>query len=939
MCLIMLFSLCNIAQPQEVKIAKAASDTIVVPSPRKAILLSNSLVQATSSKDVKDDFSLDIDPMTSPFSSLEFTELSSNPQYNYTGYTLSSSGAGGITLNSFIASANIDKGYYVLPSQVAMVSLVKVGEVEPSKETGEQKPVLQRFDLSYTDPESGNPTTKHFEINSVYIYDLNVTTIGDTLYNEPTSQIVRISNQAFQGDNSFPRTGVDLVLPKRINNVPSFAGNTRIRQVLCDGDSITTIPQNTFSNCTNLEYVYLPNINTIEDSAFYKCTRLGLDRTIGGTGSTKLIEFPLLQTIGNRVWCDCTSLVSIMFGKTIQSIGSGAFYGCTSLISVNLTSGGTGSAGTNFISEIPDSCFYGCTNLASIGITDKLTKIGSSAFYGCNMSEFHFETTRMKTIESSAFENCSGLEYIVLPETITSLSSGAFKGCKSLRYVYSDANVLGSSQADNIVSTEYTTFINAGNDREAPIVCKKGTTTSLDGFHIYSGMSVVVSDSCMDVNVDTIKVLKNGIDVTSKMEITSGYNTKAVKTGGTLEYYITIPQDEFATYEITAADRLGNIGTTKFVYDSNEADSKLPVIQLDGKSAGKDIYQPGVKFTCSDNLGIAGVTVNGDKSSSTGMLKEDGTYEIEVTDLAGNKTKRTVIIDGVAPVVNGVTNNQVARDLNGSIEVTDDYLKEVLIDGIDYTSKADDISGLKSGVHKLEVCDYAGNKVEINFILDSVGPSCNITKNAYYNKNVVINLNSICGISKAIVTDKDSNAKNVSNGYIVSSDGKYSLEVTDKLSNSIQVSFVIDKTAPKISNIKNKGYYKANSTAIQSMHVYDENIDTNRSYTQYGGIQTAGTYLSCQKDGIYKIVAYDLANNKTEVTFTYDTKAPKVNVKKNKKYKKGTKLIFSDKYGIKSAKLNGKKVKNKSKLKKKGKNKLVVIDKAGNKTSVTFKVK
>lgn len=73
--------------------------------------------------------------------------------------------------------------------------------------------------------------------------------------------------------------------------------------------------------------------------------------------------------------------------------------------------------------------------------------------------------------------------------------------------------------------------------------------------------------------------------------------------------------------------------------------------------------------------------------------------------------------------------------------------------------------------------------------------------------------------------------------------------------------------------------------------------------------------------------------------FTIDKKKATVNVKKNKVYKKGQKVTFKDASGIKSAKLDGKKITSGSTVKKKGTHTLIVTDTAGNKTTVKFKIK
>lgn len=97
-----------------------------------------------------------------------------------------------------------------------------------------------------------------------------------------------------------------------------------------------------------------------------------------------------------------------------------------------------------------------------------------------------------------------------------------------------------------------------------------------------------------------------------------------------------------------------------------------------------------------------------------------------------------------------------------------------------------------------------------------------------------------------------------------------------------------------------------------------------------------------EKYGILYI-RYTLPNGKIKTVhttgFCIDNTAPKVNVKKNQKYEKGKKLIFSDPFGVKWAKLDGKKIKSGTKVTIKGKHQLVVMDKAGNKKSISFVIR
>lgn len=80
-------------------------------------------------------------------------------------------------------------------------------------------------------------------------------------------------------------------------------------------------------------------------------------------------------------------------------------------------------------------------------------------------------------------------------------------------------------------------------------------------------------------------------------------------------------------------------------------------------------------------------------------------------------------------------------------------------------------------------------------------------------------------------------------------------------------------------------------------------------------------------------------NNKAVKPEKKDTKKPTVTgVTNGKKYTKAVKIKFKDASGIKYAKLNKKNIKSGYKVKKSGKYKLTVVDKAGNKRIVKFRV-
>lgn len=128
-------------------------------------------------------------------------------------------------------------------------------------------------------------------------------------------------------------------------------------------------------------------------------------------------------------------------------------------------------------------------------------------------------------------------------------------------------------------------------------------------------------------------------------------------------------------------------------------------------------------------------------------------------------------------------------------------------------------------------------------------------------------------------------------------------------------------------------YIKAKKVALDT-------VDKVKKITVNGKTVSGKMTFSAAEDGQYKVVA-KTANSTIKQTFIKDTKAPTIKGVKNKKtYKKAVTIKFSDATsGIKSATLNGKKIKSGKKVKKNGTYTLVITDKAGNSKTVKFTIK
>ena len=130
-------------------------------------------------------------------------------------------------------------------------------------------------------------------------------------------------------------------------------------------DSVTSIGDYAFYNCSSLTSVTIPNsVTSIGSSAFAWCESL-----------TSVTIPDSVNSIGNYAFHDCTSLASVTIPNSVMSIGSGAFYNCYSLTSVTIP---------DSVTSIGEYAFFWCTDLTSVTIGDSVTSIGSCAFYYCD---------------------------------------------------------------------------------------------------------------------------------------------------------------------------------------------------------------------------------------------------------------------------------------------------------------------------------------------------------------------------------------------------------------------------------------------------------------------------------------------------------------------------------------------------------------------------
>jgi len=377
------------------------------------------------------------------------------------------------------------------------------------------------------DMYSYGPFYENTNIKSVIIEN-GVTSIGDGVFQGCTSlrsvtipdSVTSIGDDAFYGcyftsENFVNNSNVELDDSSKPTIVDTDAGGfcikdnelVNMRPTYAIGeitipDSVTSISDYAFNDCTSLTSVTIPDsVTSIDDWTFSSCTSLtsievsgnnknysSADGVLFNKDKSELITYPAGKTdseyvipnsvisIGDSAFENCTSLTSVTIPDSVTSIGRYTFENCTSLTSVTIP---------NSVTSIGDDAFYNCTSLTSVTIPDSVTSIGSGAFSNCTSLKsievsgnnksyssadgvlFNKDKTELITypagktdseyvipnsvtsIGYSAFKNCTSLTSVTIPDSVTSIGDYAFCNCTSLTSV---------TIPDSVTSIGYSAF-------------------------------------------------------------------------------------------------------------------------------------------------------------------------------------------------------------------------------------------------------------------------------------------------------------------------------------------------------------------------------------------------------------------------------------------------------------------------------------------------
>ena len=402
-----------------------------------------------------------------------------------------------------------------------------------------------------------------------YIIGDNVTSIGSSAFRGCSgltsvtigNSVTSIGGSAFRGCSGL----TSVTIPNSVTSIGSsaFYNCYRLTSVTI-GNSVTSIGGSAFRGCSGLTSVVVEKGNSFYDSR-ENCNAIietASNTLIFGSNNTNIPNS--VTSIGNNAFSDCSGLTSITIPNNLTSIGSSAFSGCSGLTSVvwnaknvadfssysdaafyNIRSNITSFTFGDSVQHIPACLCYGMEKLTSITIQNSVTSIGSSAFSGCSgltsvvwnakncanfssasdapfydirsqLTSFTFGDS-VQHIPTYLCSEMNNLTSITIPNSVTSIGSYAFYYCSGLTSITIPNSVTTIGQAaffgTNITSIAW----NAKKCDNLPLMEATGSNRFNYIFGIYSkqikyfvfGDSVehIPSNLCYDMcNLTTVTI-------------------------------------------------------------------------------------------------------------------------------------------------------------------------------------------------------------------------------------------------------------------------------------------------------------------------------------------------------------------------------------------------------------------------------------------------
>lgn len=253
-----------------------------------------------------------------------------------------------------------------------------------------------------------------------------VTAIPEYAFNKNTKlatlnlpEVLTIGRNAFDYCTSLPT----LSLPK-VQSIGDYAFGTNTSLTEVSLPLCTTLATEVFGTCASLTKAYLPEVTTMGIRMFYKNTSL---QTLGEDA----IYLPKITTIPEGTFRECTNMLTAPLQSNITSIGNNAFYQNANLQNVTIPATVTFIGNSAFryceklnnvvlpgsLTSIQDWAFANCTSLENLTVEEGVTSINRDVFQYSGMKKVILPAT-LGTIGVNLFHQCNQLEVLDLSKCV-----------------------------------------------------------------------------------------------------------------------------------------------------------------------------------------------------------------------------------------------------------------------------------------------------------------------------------------------------------------------------------------------------------------------------------------------------------------------------------------------------------------------------------------
>ncbi|MGF2618070.1 hypothetical protein FZC84_22725 [Rossellomorea vietnamensis] len=457
----------------------------------------------------------------------------------------------------------------------------------------------------------------------------------------------------------------------------------------------------------------------------------------------------------------------------------------------------------------------------------------------------------------------------------------------------------------------------SGNDLQPPVLHR----IELEDKEIETGGTLRVTIEAVDSGsgVGEVRIKYINEDRINEEEITLTFDENSGNYKGFLSIDESIAGGQWLVDRVTIYDQNQNV----LYLDSKETqpydpravdlsyanfrviDSAPPIV----KGVVQDgFYNKEVEIEFNEGTAYLEGNSQGGRIWNHKVVSDEGSYTLEVTDDAGNKTIINFTIDMSPPSFSevysgGIYNQNVTPEFNEGTA----YLNGEQFENGTVISE--------EGQHHLYAVDKAGNETELEFAIDKTAPIVDgVEPDGIYFTNVIPTFNE--GTAEL-------DGKPFTSGTTVVKEGRHILNVHDEAWNYTTVVFTIDRTSPSIWGVKDGAFYNQAVT-----------INFDEGTARLNGENFAsGEDIS--EEGTYVLLVTDQAGNETRVSFTIDMSAPQIDgVDENALYNKNVTPIFNEG----SAALNGIEFVSGKEIKEDGNYHLVVTDASGNMSEIYFSI-